>query len=180
MGTVNKPNSDKILIELRLFTGLNLPPYHVQALVDSGADTNLISESIIKKLDLRVTKKSHPIAIFGADGCSLQPAGITEEIYLTFSHQLSAFETHVDRDCHFDILKSPIYDVILGLPWLRRHQPQIDWSGSKVLFTSKHCQNHCLDLSPQNQPDQHLLPSSTTLPALPAGPQPDPPPVVPT
>jgi dUTP pyrophosphatase len=34
--------------------------------------------------------------------------------------------------------------VILGLDWLKRHQPQIDFKTMEVDFISKHCENHCL------------------------------------
>ena len=37
------------------------------------------------------------------------------------------------------------YDVILGMPWLKRHQPKIEWDSESVTFNSKTCQNHCLE-----------------------------------
>ena len=36
------------------------------------------------------------------------------------------------------------YDVILVMPWLKRHHPQIKWDSESVTFNSKTCQNHCL------------------------------------
>ena len=37
------------------------------------------------------------------------------------------------------------YDVILGMPWLKRHQPKIKWDSESVTFNSETCQNHCLE-----------------------------------
>ena len=36
------------------------------------------------------------------------------------------------------------YDVILGMPWLKKHQPKIEWDSESVTFNSETCQNHCL------------------------------------
>ena len=184
LGAVSQSKHDKILIHLKLLTDPNSPPYHVTAMVDTGADVNLISESIIRNLQLPTTKKPHPMPIFGADGCPLQTPKILEEIHLTFSHQISETETHIDRDCHFDIIRSPIHDIILGLPWLRHHQPLIDWVGSKLTFKSEQCQRHCLShpsgnptstirpaLPTGSQLDQSRSPTSTIRPALPTGSQ---------
>ena len=37
------------------------------------------------------------------------------------------------------------YDVILGMPWLKRRQPKIEWDSESVTFNSETCQNHCLE-----------------------------------
>ena len=36
------------------------------------------------------------------------------------------------------------YEVVLGTPWLRQHDPSIRWSSNSVEFTSSHCSTHCL------------------------------------
>ena len=35
-------------------------------------------------------------------------------------------------------------EVILGIPWLRRHNPQIDWNTSTLTLDSAHCLSSCL------------------------------------
>ena len=37
------------------------------------------------------------------------------------------------------------YNVILRMPWLKRHQPKIEWNSKSVTFNSETCQNHCLE-----------------------------------
>ena len=34
--------------------------------------------------------------------------------------------------------------LILGLPWLQTHNPDIDWLSMTLAFTSKYCRHHCL------------------------------------
>ena len=31
------------------------------------------------------------------------------------------------------------YDVILGMPWLQKHRPHIDWANTSIMFKSDHC-----------------------------------------
>jgi hypothetical protein len=50
----------------------------------------------------------------------------------------------IKLDC-ITIGNSPI---IVGLPWLRKHNPTIDWKKGKVIFDSDKCARECLDTSP--------------------------------
>ena len=36
------------------------------------------------------------------------------------------------------------YDIILGMPWLKQHNPRIDWSMENISYDSEHCRRHCL------------------------------------
>ena len=36
------------------------------------------------------------------------------------------------------------YDVILGMPWLQKHGPHIDWMNTSITFKSDHCRSVCL------------------------------------
>jgi hypothetical protein len=38
--------------------------------------------------------------------------------------------------------------IIVGLPWLKRHNPNIDWKEGQVMFDSTRCTRECLDASP--------------------------------
>jgi hypothetical protein len=48
------------------------------------------------------------------------------------------------------------FDVILGLPWLRRWNPVVDWRGEKLLVNvggQKHVMNASLDPTVERQSD---------------------------
>jgi hypothetical protein len=45
--------------------------------------------------------------------------------------------------------------VIVGLPWLRKHNPAIDWKENRVSFSSEYCAKKCLDTSPHAVTDCH-------------------------
>jgi hypothetical protein len=38
--------------------------------------------------------------------------------------------------------------IIVGLPWLRKHNPNIDWREGRVMFDSARCAKECLVTSP--------------------------------
>ena len=42
------------------------------------------------------------------------------------------------------VISSPLSPVILGYPWLKIHNPQIDWATGRVISWSTHCLSHCL------------------------------------
>lgn len=44
----------------------------------------------------------------------------------------------------FKIVSSVSTPLILGLPWLSLHNPQIDWQRQKIHSWSNHCQSVCL------------------------------------
>jgi len=40
------------------------------------------------------------------------------------------------------------HEVILGVPWLREHNPTLDWNGKRITFNSERCTTWCLKGSP--------------------------------
>lgn len=44
----------------------------------------------------------------------------------------------------FDVITSPRYPVILGHPWLCRHNHSIDWSSGQIAAWKSSCHKRCL------------------------------------
>ena len=44
----------------------------------------------------------------------------------------------------FDVTPLGKHNIMLGLPWLQRHNPTIHWCSSKVTFISDYCEECCL------------------------------------
>lgn len=42
--------------------------------------------------------------------------------------------------------------VILGLPWLQRHNPSVDWTAMTLTFNSRYCQTNCLPWTLKSTP----------------------------
>jgi hypothetical protein len=87
-------------------------------MVDSGATLNFIHESIVRRLSLKTTPCT-PTRITVADGRVLCHA--TRQV--TLDYHIAKFP---QRDT---FLVAPIGDhsIILGMPWLERVNPQINW-----------------------------------------------------
>src|SRR5271169_3060821 len=90
----------------------------LQALLDSGASINLIHESVVKSLKLK-TRSCSPTQVSLADGRTLPHANA--EAVLDFSI------AGVPHQEIFLVAPIGIHSMILGMPWLERVNPLIDW-----------------------------------------------------
>jgi len=63
---------------------------------------------------------------------------IDEPIHLETLPLTMNFEHHLE-DVIFDIYPTGAYDIILGLPWLRAHNPEISWDNEHIRFTRCDC-----------------------------------------
>ena len=91
------------------------------ALVDSGASDNFVDPSIVPTQNASLLP--HPIALELFDGSSSTAGVITHSIRLPIEY--ASGQTH-----EVDFLITSLHpgaQLILGLPWLRRTKPSIDW-----------------------------------------------------
>ncbi|KAG1664706.1 hypothetical protein FOA52_006681 [Chlamydomonas sp. UWO 241] len=98
----------------------------VTIMIDSGASTQFVSESLVHELALPVTEKELGNPVRLANGDKLYSAHFIELHYSisTFSES----ET-------FHVLKLGAFDLALGRPWLNRHNPDVDWPSSRIQLT---------------------------------------------
>ncbi|KAK3516480.1 hypothetical protein QTP70_017817, partial [Hemibagrus guttatus] len=115
----------------------------VAALIDSGAAVNLIDGGLVERLGITTFPCVPSLRITAIDS---QPIG---EGYLKRQTELLEFRVglfHRER-LAFYVTSSPANPVILGFPWLRRHDPQISWQSRELVRWSPSCHYGCL----QNQ-----------------------------
>uniref|UniRef100_A0A6I8RAB1 Gypsy retrotransposon integrase-like protein 1 n=1 Tax=Xenopus tropicalis TaxID=8364 RepID=A0A6I8RAB1_XENTR len=132
----------------------------VSAFLDSGAAGNFMDLAFAKKVGISLFPVTPPIRVLAIDDRPLS----TDTITLTtgeLSVQIGAL--HLEK-MSFLIIPCPSSPVVLGLPWLRLHNPSIDWSSGQISRWSQYCQRHCLILRPL----QRVTVSSTSLSALPS------------
>uniref|UniRef100_A0A3B3I1M0 ribonuclease H n=1 Tax=Oryzias latipes TaxID=8090 RepID=A0A3B3I1M0_ORYLA len=117
------------------------------ALLDSGADTNLMSYELASKLHIKEVEMSVPLTATALDGrllCYITHK--TPPVTLSFPDGHSELIT-------FHLFRSAAHPLILGFPWLLRHNPHIDWSMGTVKSWGKSCFNDCFPVSPNLNPD---------------------------
>ncbi|KAK3517471.1 hypothetical protein QTP70_012450 [Hemibagrus guttatus] len=59
------------------------------------------------------------------------------------------------------VLEESMVDVILGCPWLAKHQPNIRWISGSIDQWSNYCVQHCLRSLPVRPPEMALIGSNT-------------------
>lgn len=109
-------------------------------LVDSGAAENFIDERISQKLGLPVCPLLRPRELQSIDGTPIG-GGVISHSAWPISIQVSALHHETIILC---LTVSTRHPVILGLPWLARHSPQISWADQQITQWSPYCVHNCL------------------------------------
>jgi hypothetical protein len=99
---------------------LNAPLHAVvKALVDSGASINIIHEAIVTRLNLEKRPCKFPVKLTVADGHKMKPC----DHYVTLNFTIDGLQQSED----FIVAPIGVHPMILGMPWLQKHNPSIDW-----------------------------------------------------
>ncbi|ESK81147.1 hypothetical protein Moror_14895 [Moniliophthora roreri MCA 2997] len=102
-----------------------------QALLDSGVGGRFISTALARKLGKKWIQLSEKIKVFNVDGTPNKTTWISHMVELEFKIAGKEFREN------FMILGIRDESMILGLPWLCYHNPQIDWETGEVRFLPK-------------------------------------------
>lgn len=97
-------------------------------MVDTGATANFINRRTVEELGLQVQLKQRPIQVNVVDGREISEGLITEEVLVTLT-----INDHTE-DIMLNITELGNFVIILGTPWLQKHDPRIFWKTNKVLF----------------------------------------------
>ncbi|KAJ8391288.1 hypothetical protein AAFF_G00090750 [Aldrovandia affinis] len=116
--------------------------FPVQALIDSGADTNLICSTLVHRMGVPVSQLVTPLQTKTLTGT---PLAVIEEI--TQPLELLVSGNHRER-LAFCLMESPCAPLVLGGPWLATHNPSIDWTTGHIREWSPFCQKSCLRSRP--------------------------------
>lgn len=136
---VTDPLRDSTLIKLHG----TVAGSHAIFMVDCGATHSFIAQAYVDKLRisplLRVEDASGDTVTL-ADG-RLQAAGGTAK---STPVRIGSYTDAID----LTITDLAGYDVILGMSWLKEHNPHIDWRGATISFVDQHMRHHVLRKSP--------------------------------
>ena len=109
----------------------------IDAMVDSGASCVFISPSLVSSLSLPLIPIPTPRPLSVVDGRPIQSGPITHQVSMRFS-----VGRHSERLTAY-VCSIGAYQIILGISWLRRHSPSIDWPRSSLTFSSHRCAKRC-------------------------------------
>src|SRR5437016_13308348 len=105
------------------------------ALIDSGATMNLISEKWDKSHGLPITIKHYPCKLWVADGTLISQEA--REVRKEVKRASMRIGRHHEM-ITLDVINTD-HDIILGKPWLMRHNPKIDRRTNQVDMTNCKC-----------------------------------------
>jgi len=125
----------EVMIDAKLTTLDTHDTISVKSLLDSGATGLFIDREFVHKNGLTTRALPYPIKVYNIDGTLNQGGSITEEITLMMS-----YKGHKERAV-FEVCDLGKATVIIGHPWLRKHNPDIDWRTGEVRMTR--CPHEC-------------------------------------
>ena len=101
----------------------------VRALLDSGATGLFMNTTFAREKGLKIEKLKKPLLVRNVDG--------TVNVGRAITHQVECnmfFKGHVER-ARMDVYNLGKTEVILEMPWLAVHNPEIDWEKGEVKIT---------------------------------------------
>ena len=99
-----------------------------QILLDSGAKGLFMNQAFIEKNQIPTIPLLKPITPRNVDGTTNQSGQIT---HCTWAHIVFDNQQLLTR---FLIMNTGKSDVLLGLPWLKEHNPTIDWKTGRIFI----------------------------------------------
>lgn len=138
--------------------------HSVMALIDSGAEQSFIDSALAEKLGVGSDPLPHRLHVTALSGQRLPDiTHVSEPVSLT----LSGNHTEV---LSLFVFKAPQTPLVLGHPWLRQHNPHIDWKSECVVGWGVDCHMNCLRAAtpPSASPPNNLSepPDLTSVPPV--------------
>ncbi|OMH85880.1 hypothetical protein AX774_g556 [Zancudomyces culisetae] len=134
-----KSSYNRPIISVNIFNDIT-EPFQVDCLIDIGSSENFIDINVAKKLKLLPSPLDIPFSIESIDGNMLSTTGINH-VYNDIKVSIGNGHT---ENINLHPIQSVHGHVILGMPWLKKHNPSINWDTFDILFNSDNCLNNCV------------------------------------
>jgi hypothetical protein len=125
--------------------------HDARILLDSGSSGNFISDKFIDKYKLSSTidqRTNHQIVKL-ADGTRCDSTGILQSASINIGDY--------NDDINLSTLSLNDYDVILGMPWLEKQNPKIDWVNRRVEIGTSHASSIQLNEQVNNKHNNYYI-----------------------
>ena len=106
-----------------------------EGLLDSGAMGLVMSEEFVRRHKFKRTKLERPVYMRNVDGMLNYTGPIVDIVEVEIF-----FKGHEERML-IDVIGGQKWSVILGMPWLKCHNPEIDWKTGEVKMVR--CPDKC-------------------------------------
>ncbi|KAF5356401.1 hypothetical protein D9758_009550 [Tetrapyrgos nigripes] len=126
------------------------------ALIDSGAEGIIINGQFAQKHQLTLLPIKNPFPVRNVDGSENTMGWVREYTIQNLRIYSRDGEAYHEETAEFYVMDIGDHDIILGTDWLEEHNPDIDWSDSRVDMTR--CPETCFTAKP---PILHLKTKSS-------------------
>jgi transposase InsO family protein len=134
--TINAASgTHQLKLEVEIKTIDDERTFRLSGLVDSGASGLFIDRAYVERNKIPTRRLQRPIPVLNVDGTPNEGGSITEVVSLVLRYQ-----EHSERAL-FAVTSLGGQDLILGLPWLKQHNPEVDWKTGEVRMTR--CNTRC-------------------------------------
>ena len=138
-GVETKEKKEKVLREVTVKIGLKQEEEEegvvTEVLLDSGATGLVMSKEFARKHKFKRTELERPVHVRNVDGTFNYMGPIVDTVKVEIF-----FKGHKERTL-IDVMGGQKWSVILGMPWLRCHNPEINWRTGEVKMTR--CWDEC-------------------------------------
>lgn len=138
--TLRAHRDDHVILPVRL--ALPDGPIDTFALLDSGATSSFVDERFAQRHSLSLSSKPYPRPLLLIDGMPIASGDVTHETSVTL-----VTGGHAEL-ISLDVCRLARYPIVLGVTWLRRHNPSVDWRANRLTFDSLFCARYCLHAPP--------------------------------
>ena len=107
----------------------------IEALLDSRATGLVMSKEFVRRHKFKRTKLERPVYVRNVDGMLNYVGPIVDTVEVEIF-----FKGHKERTL-IDVIGDQKWSVILSMPWLGCHNPEIDWKTEEVKMTR--CPDEC-------------------------------------
>jgi len=101
----------------------------IKALLDSGATGMFMNKRMAARYRFKLQKLKRPIAVRNVDGTNNSGGAITYQVEANVY-----YKGHIER-MRMDVCDLGKTEIILGMPWLATHNPEINWETGEVKMT---------------------------------------------
>ena len=121
-------DNDHVIIKIHLHG--NQGTVTINAIIDSGATEDFIDQEICDEHRIKTVKATNAREIYLTDG---KPSAMGPVTHIA--------KVPMDINSHrkfatFQVANLQHHEVILGMPWLKEHNPTINWNEKKITFDS--------------------------------------------
>jgi hypothetical protein len=115
---------------------LDLPTY---ALLDTGAEGyGFVDQGWVQDQKLELLPLKEPIGLVTFDGREQECGKMTHYVQMDMRIQ-----DHFEKNAKFYVVQLAHYPVVLGVAWMKIHDPLIRFAAHNIAFDSDYCRKHC-------------------------------------